>query len=163
MITIREPVIEDAQKIEKEASNPNIGKTCNVPFPYPKGGGHSFIQRVTLGRQEKRQFAFVVECNNIFSGIVTLNDVDYSKQKAALDYWIAFSQWNKGIGTEAARLAISYAKESLNLDHLFSACLCGNPGSGAVLIKNGFKEIGRFTFKEGKFCGKEAIRFCKFL
>jgi RimJ/RimL family protein N-acetyltransferase len=63
--------------------------------------------------------------------------------------------WNKGCGTEAARLLIKYGFEQLNLHRIYSSAHAFNERSLRLHRRVGFKEEGRrreARFKNGVYC-----------
>lgn len=63
--------------------------------------------------------------------------------------------WNKGYGTEAARLLIDYGFEQLNLHRIHSFALSFNERSIRMHKRVGFTEEGRqreAMFKNGEYC-----------
>ena len=158
-ITIRFIEEGDAPYIQKYASDEEVAWTCNIPHPYPANGGNEHVQRVLKRRQEGIAFAFSILVDTKFTGIIGINSIDRKAGTAELDYWVAASFWNNGVGTGAAAQAIEYAFEKLDLKILRSACLVRNPASGRVLKKNGFIEIGKITPEKGKFKAQPGRRF----
>jgi len=138
LVSIRLVERTDAADVQRYASDPRIARSSNVPHPYPEDGGVAFVERVMAGRADGHQYAFAIQCDGHFAGIMTLNAVDRAAGTAELDYWVAVPFWNQGVGTVAAREAIQYAFEELNLSTLQSACLSSNLASARVLEKNGF-------------------------
>jgi len=66
------------------------------------------------------------------------------------------TRWNKGAGTEAARLLFSYAFDTLNLHRINSGAADFNPRSIRMHEKLGFKKEGlqrERLYRRGKYCG----------
>ncbi len=152
-VTIRPVELSDADSVQQYASDSALAQTCNVPHPYPAGGGAAFVERVVQGRETGQRYAFAILCNGNFAGLMTLNAVDKQVGTAELDYWVAVPFWNMGIGTAAATPAIKFAFEELGLSTLQSCCLLGNVASVRVLEKNGFVQVGEFV-NDGKYGNK---------
>lgn len=161
-ITLTLPTANYLDAIQRCASDPRVSATCHVPYPYPADGAQQWLERTLISTREQKNAVFLVLWNGELCGIVSLNAIDWETHAAELDYWVAGDFQGRGVGTEAARQAIRYAGQVLNLKVLLSSCLVTNPASGRVLMKNGFSEIGRFIHdgKRGfKFLGKEMRRF----
>jgi len=58
-----------------------------------------------------------------------------------LGYWIARTQWSRGLATEACEAVIDIAR-TLNLATLEASYFIDNPASGRVLDKLGFEPTG---------------------
>lgn len=161
-VTLRLIETTDAPAVQQYASDPKISQTTNVPYPYPEDGGLGFVARVIAGREAGRQYAFAIQYEGQFAGVMTLNAVDTKAGTAELDYWVAAPFWNKGLGTAAAGEAIRYAFAELGLSALHSACLVSNPASARVLEKSGFTLIATLI-NDGafgaKFMGESMKRF----
>jgi ribosomal-protein-alanine N-acetyltransferase len=140
-ITIRPILLEDAESVQKYASDSKLAATCNVPHPYPSDGGISFVERSIHARKEKARFPSAILVDGAFAGVIGLNTPDYDKKTVEVDYWVAVPYWGKGIATQAVACAIHYAFEELQMETIFSGCWVENPASGRVLEKNGFLEI----------------------
>jgi len=163
-ITLTLPDARYVADIQRYASDPRVSATCHVPYPYPADGAQRWLERTQQSTRERRNAVFLVLSDGAFCGIMSVNAIDWEKQCAELDYWIAGDYQGIGVGTEAVRLAIRRAKKELGLKVLFSACLATNPASGRVLQKNGFREVGRFLNTgriSPKFLHQEMRRFRK--
>ncbi len=58
-------------------------------------------------------------------------------------YWLARSAWGKGYASEAARIVIDHAFESLGFDALHANPIADNKASHHLLEKLGFERRGR--------------------
>ena len=158
-VTLRLVELEDAVYVQQYASDARVAVTTFVPHPYPAGAGESWARMVIARREQGISCVFSIWAEERFAGIVSLNGLNGEERSAEMDYWIAVPYWNRGIGTEATKQAIGYAAGPLRLTTLRSACLARNAGSSRVLLKNGFRQIGEFTFPEGKFAGERGYRY----
>jgi [ribosomal protein S5]-alanine N-acetyltransferase len=69
------------------------------------------------------------------------------RKRAHLGYYLARPYWGRGLATEAAQAFVSFAKERLLLDALYSGVETGHVVSEHILQKLGFVRIGH-TFIE---------------
>ena len=89
-------------------------------------------------------------------GTVGLHQINNKDHNA--EFGIAIGDkdyWNKGYGTEAARLIIDYGFEQLNLHRIHSFALSFNERSIRMHKRVGFTEEGRqreAMFKNGEYC-----------
>lgn len=87
-------------------------------------------------------FAVVDATSGDYLGGVGLNKVDQDHHAANLGYWIRQSYQGRGVGTQAARLAIGYAFEHLKLTHIEIVCGAANRPSRRVAEKTGSRFEG---------------------
>ena len=149
--------------VQKYASNPQISKTSNVPYPYPKNGAEEWYAVIKKDIKAGKCKVFVILDDMRFCGIISLNDIQKEKQTAQIDYWLAVEFHNKGITTKAVKSVVELAYETLSICKFYSGGLKRNIASSRVLEKNGFAEIEVFIMSEGKFKGEKIRRFelCK--
>lgn len=161
-VSLRPISLEDADAVQRYASDARLAATCNVPHPYPADGGQIFVRRCEVDRAAGTRFASAVFVDGTFAGIMDLNAIDRDRGSAELDYWIAVPFWGKGVATVAARLAAALAFGELGLRVVYSGCWEGNPASGRVLEKVGFTEMPA-VINDGlygtKFKGERIRRF----
>ncbi|NGY03170.1 GNAT family N-acetyltransferase [Solimonas terrae] len=159
MVTI-EPIGEQHLAfVQLHASHPSIGAASMVPYPYPADGAARWYDGVRARQADGLARVFAIQRHGQFSGVMSINGIAAESWSAELDYWVAFAFQGRGVATQAAALAMSFARESLGTRHLHSACLARNVASGRVLEKCGFREIGRITLPDGRFKGEEVRRF----
>ncbi len=100
----------------------------------------------TLGQKEQdsRHFAIIENSTGNIAGVVGVREINFSNGSGILGYFLAKEYWGNGYSTEAVGLALKFCFETLNLRKLISAVFEPNVASMRVLIKNGFKECGRY-------------------
>ncbi|MFT3792207.1 MAG: GNAT family N-acetyltransferase [Rudaea sp.] len=85
-----------------------------------------------------------------YLGGVGLSRIDHEKLSANLGYWIRQSYQGRGVGTQAARLAVGYAFEVLKLTQIEVVCGAANRPSRRVAEKTGARfqglASGRLTY-----------------
>jgi len=76
-------------------------------------------------------FRFVIyhDTTYQFLGSVAINDIDYFNRTATLGYWVRSDALRKGIATEASKLALSYAFNTIQLEQIFIDVLPDNIAS----------------------------------
>ena len=83
--------------------------------------------------------------------------INWIHQYAEISLVISKDYWNKGIGTEAIKLASAYALNVLGLHKLIAGAYSENIGSIKAFQKAGFKiegEIKEMYYSEGKRTGR---------
>jgi len=161
-VTIRPIDLTDAAAVQRYASDERLARTCNVPHPYPKDGGEAFVRRCVEARLRRERFPSAVLVDDEFAGVIGLNAPDFKAGTVECDYWIGVPHWGKGIGTKAVALAVEFAFRALGMQTVFSGCWEGNPASGRILEKNGFREIESMLATDTygrKFKGQPIRRF----
>ena len=90
------------------------------------------------------QFAIVKQDNDELIGNCGFNELDMFNSKASIGVFIGEEEnRNKGYGSEALELLISYGFDYLNLNNIMLAVYSFNENAIACYKKIGFKEIGR--------------------
>lgn len=155
-ITLRPIEEADAPTVQGQVSDRRIADTCNVPHPYPADGAAVWTARAIEGRARGQRYPNAIVFGGQFAGVVELELAGRPDGEAELGYWISVGLWNRGIATEACRQIIAFAFGEVGLSRITSACLVRNPGSGRVLEKNGFEEMGvrTETDQESRFLGE---------
>lgn len=163
-VTLTAPTLEYVNVIQQCASDSRVSATCNVPEPYPVDGASRWIQYILESMAEGKSAIFFVLADSKFAGVMSLNRIDRNAGTCDLDYWIAADYQGQGVGSEAVRLVLEEARNTVGSKSVSSTCLSDNPRSSRVLEKNGFNEIGRFV-NDGrygkKFLGREMRQFRK--
>lgn len=145
--------------LQKFAADPQIGATSNVPSPYPEDAARSWYKEARSRVERHESCVFAIRYDGTVCGVVSLNNINEANRTAEVDYWVAVEHQNKGIATEAARLAAQHAQNALGLKALYSSCLARNVASSRVLEKNGFEELEGNILDTGKFKGERTRRF----
>ena len=125
----------DAELVEKYASDYEVAKTTlNIPHPYPKGSARDFIQRMLESEQEKKIFTFAI-IEKELDGLIGLISLSNNKthKHGELGYWIGNPFWNKGYGTEAAKLMLDFGFHFLDLNKIYALAFSNNPGSWRIM------------------------------
>ena len=90
------------------------------------------------------QFAIVKQENDELIGNCSLFDLNFINQIGTVGIFIGDEEnRNKGYGTEALKLLISYGFNHLNLNNIMLTVYSFNENAIACYKKVGFKEIGR--------------------
>ncbi len=78
----------------------------------------------------------------MFSGIITIREIEQEHSQAELSFWLAVDAWGQGYMSEALKPVIWFGFETLSLNRLYAYHMARNPVSGKVLKKNGFVQEG---------------------
>lgn len=145
--------------VQRYASDPRISAMSYVPAPYPSDGAIRWYEQVVDRMSQGKAMVFAVTENQVFRGIMSINDINCELGRASLDYWVAAPFHGQGIATSAVGFAKEYARVELRLKTLLSHCLLANVGSVRVLRRNGFVERDQTVITGGKFEGQMLGRF----
>jgi len=83
---------------------------------------------------------FVIDIDGRVVGSIGFSNIE--GHKAEIGAWLAEKYWNRGIMTEAARLATKFGFEKLKLKRIYAYTFSFNKASMKVLKKNGYKFEG---------------------
>lgn len=152
MIMLEPIAFTHAPAMQELASDPEVGRTCWLPVPYPKNGSESWIAEQAMAWKSGEAYSFaVMEPSHGFVGCCSLPAVQHDYASCALSFWIGRPYWNRGYATQAAGLAIQYAISTLHLRHFSSSALDTNRASRRVLEKLGFQLISSTPNEHPKF------------
>lgn len=144
-LVLRPYVAGDANDLIRELSIKDVAEgTLNVPHPYPPERAAEFIADQALRHQNGKGIAWAVTLRD--DGRL-VGGVGFSLKRAhrrgELAYWVARAEWGKGIATEAARAALAYGFDVLDLHRVDAQHYVENPASGAVMSHLGMQYEGR--------------------
>ena len=119
---------------------------------YRAAEAQAWITHATESWDRGDNFVFAVSdaTSGDYLGGVGLSRLDHDAHSANLGYWIRQSYQGRGVGTQAARLAVGYAFEVLKLTQIEVVCGAANRPSRRVAEKTGARfqglATGRLTF-----------------
>ena len=106
------------------------------------------------GSKKDIMFAIVVKKNDKYIGNIKIGGIDWVNRHAHCGRLIGEKRyWGKGYGTEALRLAMDYAFNTLNLNRLYNVILKDNIAAIKSCQKLGMKKEG--TFSQFRFMNGE--------
>ncbi|MFC1900804.1 GNAT family N-acetyltransferase [Chloroflexota bacterium] len=140
-------------------NDPEVTQYLAMYLPMTEMAEEKFIEELgtTRARTHVMQVIEAIEGESTVPigtvGLTGINNKDHNSS-----FGIAIGEkdyWNKGYGTEAARLIIDYGFKQLNLHRIYSGALSFNERSIRMHKSIGFSEEGRqreHMFKNGKYC-----------
>ncbi len=132
----------DKETLVKLANNKNIWNNLRdlFPHPYTNADAQNFIDSVKL---QKPRVTFAITYNYKFVGVIgIIPQPDVYRKGAEIGYWIGEPYWNKGISTDALKLATDYGFNELKLERLYAGVFSFNHASKRVLEKCGYELEG---------------------
>ncbi len=146
-LILRQVTNLDIEDIVENINNIKVSKwLLVVPYPYKKKDALSWIdhQKKELNKKPRDSYQFGIELKEeekIIGGI-GLNKVNRKQGTAEVGYWIGEKYWRNGYGSEALKVILDYAFKKLKLRRIEAEIFEGNPSSGKLLEKLGFKLEG---------------------
>lgn len=142
-IELRRLNYSDVPMLAQLANNIKIWNNVRdyLPHPYSEDDAKTFI---TYCAEEEPQVTFAIEYRKQLAGCVGLVlQTDIYRKTAEIGYWIGEPFWGKGIATEAVKLLVNYAFETLGLVRVYCGIFETNHASQRVVEKAGFSLEGR--------------------
>ena len=137
----------DNASIVENVNNLNVSRwLLVVPYPYSKKSATEWINdsKRKWRKKEKEDYVFGIELSEkkIIIGGIGISHINFYHGKAKVGYWLGEKYWNNGYGSEALKAIIDFAFRRLKLNRLEANVFVGNPSSGKLLEKFGFKQEG---------------------
>ena len=156
----RKIVLRPFKKGDEESLIRNINdkeiykRTLRIPFPYKLKDAKEWVKGCisSAKKRQKNSVNFAITINEEVIGGIGFDQIQ--QHKAEIGYWLAKQYWNKGIMTEAARLATKFGFDNLKLRRVSAYVFLKNNASARVLEKNGYRKEGllrKYHLKDGKY------------
>jgi len=141
-------------------NNPEVNTfimAARVPTPYVKL--KEYYEKVTASHNDV-MFAIVIKKTDKYIGNIKLGNIDWINRSAEVGRFIGEKRyWSKGYGTEALKLLMDYAFNTLNLNRICNRIVIDNIASIKSCEKLGMKKEGvfpQFGFVDGEY--KDAVQ-----
>ena len=135
----------DAEALFKYASDPDVGPRAGWLPHKSVEESLQIIKTVfntpTMWAVELKETGEAIGCVGYLAA--SASNLKISDDQCEVGYWIGKPYWGKGICTEALRLVIDYCFNVKHFTTLWGDYFPGNPASGRVMTKCGFKDTGR--------------------
>ncbi len=141
---LRPPRESDAEAIARYANNPAIARNLISTFPSPYKLEDAKTWIASCATTPPGELRLVIEVNGVASGAIGLHPKpQWSPYLFEMGYWLAQPHWGRGIVSEAVRLVVGHAFDTLDAARVQAFVYDWNPASARVLEKNGFTLEGR--------------------
>ena len=131
---------EDSKFLRDLVQHPEVRNTIGRP-PKPANlkQEENYVEEIS---EEEGAAYFLIEYQSENAGTISLHGIknDYGRGEFGISIYPDFH--NKGIGTKAVQMIVTYAFETLNLHKVRGGHLEHNPASRRVMEKAGFQEEG---------------------
>jgi RimJ/RimL family protein N-acetyltransferase len=142
----------DAELVMGWLNDPEVNRTLQTCFPINLVFEEAFIQNATMN---DLRLVMVVRETDKPIGVVGLQDLDVRSRHASFGILIgAKEEWDKGHGTEATRLVVQHAFDTMNLNRVWLRVYEYNPRGQRTYEKVGFLKEGvlrQDNFREGRY------------
>jgi len=146
-LRLRPTTRKDIPDIVANINNLNVSKwLLVVPYPYRKKHAEEWLESQKKHTKEKprKDYTFGIELrleHRIIGGM-GIHHIDKRQGTATTGYWLGEDYWRQGYGSEAFEAVLNFAFNKLKLRRLEAEVYVGNPASGKLLEKFGFKREG---------------------
>jgi RimJ/RimL family protein N-acetyltransferase len=145
---------EDAKQCVAWFNNPEITRTLLTHRPINLRAEEEFIDKA-LQSEHALVLGIAILGSERLIGVTGLKDIDYRNRHAGFGITIGEKEeWGKGFGTEATRLVVRHAFETLNLNRVWLHVYEYNERGLRSYEKVGFQREGvlrQETYREGRY------------
>jgi RimJ/RimL family protein N-acetyltransferase len=144
---------EDAPTLEAWVNHPDVSRTIQRCRPMNRQVEETFIDDMTKS-DTSVAVGIMARQSDRFVGVTGLHQIDWRNRQAGFGIMVGPDQWGRGYGTEATRLLVKYAFETLNLNRVWLQVYEYNPRGLRSYEKVGFRREGvlrQDNFREGRY------------
>ena len=143
-IRLRSLEIEDLDFLYDIENNESFWELSGTQTPFSKDILREYIQNAKQDISEAGQYRFVISYKktNTPLGLIDLFDFNAQHSRTGVGIIVHPDHQNKGYGSEALSLLISYCKDDLGLRQLYADVLENNLTSLRLFEKHGFQKVG---------------------
>lgn len=146
-LVLRQITEKDIGDIVKNINNLNVSKwLLVVPYPYKRKDAIVWIEHQKKESEKKPrtsyQFGIELKSEKKIIGGCGIKKIDKAQGTCEVGYWLGQPCWKQGYGSEALEALINLAFKKLKLRRIEAHVHKGNPSSGKLLEKFGFKLEG---------------------
>jgi RimJ/RimL family protein N-acetyltransferase len=144
----------DAPLLQPWMNDPEVARNLRRYRPLSRRDEEAFIDKV--GKDEHAvAFGIAIRESDRLLGATGLHDMDFRNRHAQFGISLGDkNEWGKGYGTQATRLIVGYAFETLNLNRVWLHVYEDNRRGIHCYEKVGFKQEGvlrQDIFREGSY------------
>lgn len=144
----------DCPQMAAWLNDPDVRRTLLARGPLTLADEEAFLSRLAQS-QTDIVLGIVVQQADRFIGMTALHQIDGRNRHALFGITVGDkSAWGQGYGTEATRIMVRYAFDTLNLNRVCLYVYDFNPRAIRVYEKAGFRVEGRLrqdVFREGRY------------
>lgn len=150
-IVLRPLRISDAKALVTYVNDREITKYLSFGPPLSLKQEQDFVRRTRKEWKNGTGFTWAITASGKLIGTICFQNFNKQHERAELGLWLAREWQGKGIGKEAARLAIDWAFKKLKLNRVDYGAFAPNKASIALIKSLGGKREGlrRRYWKKG--------------
>jgi RimJ/RimL family protein N-acetyltransferase len=145
---------EDARQLVTWLNDPEVTRYLRIYQPLTMTAEEEFLRRASENTTEVH-LGIALRADDRLLGTTGLRDMDPRNRHAEFGIFLGDKGvWGKGVGTEATRLMVRHAFETLNLHRVWLHVTEFNERGLRVYQKVGFRTEGRLrqdVFREGRY------------
>ncbi len=150
-LTMREFCLADIDEVYEFSTDPEVTRyTGDAGSVKTKEDAKKIITDIWQVEYQKYGYARYALIHKADDRIIGFCGMKYEPEIKGPDigYRMLPKYWGKGLGTEAAKASLEYAKNVLQLNRIIGDAVVENIGSNRILQKLGFDLIGNYEFEE---------------
>ncbi len=144
-LVLRPPRRSDVSALVPLVADWRVARPTTIPHPYRRSDGEAFVRSQQRQRRDGKGLALLIfdrRTDRLLGG-TGFHSIDWRDRRFELGYWVARSEWGKGIATEAAHAVCLEGFRTLRMHRVHAAVVAFNSKSAHVLRKLGFRLEGR--------------------
>jgi diamine N-acetyltransferase len=145
---------EDAPALQAWINDPDVYPYLAVTRPFNRQAEEAFVER-SMKSDHDLTLGIVVREGDRLIGTAGLFRIDFRNRHAGFGIMIGDKKsWNRGYGTEATRLIVRHAFETMNLNRVWLMVYEFNPRGTRAYEKAGFRLEGvlrQSAFSQGRY------------
>lgn len=145
-VALRPLTMSDAERVYTHMNDFDVVKNLSrAPWPYGLTEAAQWLRGLEAAANQRTDYPFAIVTGDGLIGVV---GISAGHGDIELGYWLGRPAWGKGYATEAARLALGFAFDELELNEITAGHFADNAASGRVLQKLGFdytSDVARFS------------------
>ncbi len=155
--------MDDIPELARLADDPQVAAILRdgFPVPYTVQDAEQFI-RSSMGDGPSMNYAITFD-GRTAGGIGVVPGQDVHRISGEIGYWLGREYWGRGIATQAVIMFSEFIFATTPLLHLHAGLFSTNPASSRVLLKAGYRYIGRMTdcaVKNGRVISLDLYELC---
>lgn len=153
-VSLRPLSKEDVPRITRWINDPDVRLFLEAYLPQTEKDEEEWLEK--LGKSKSTDLVFIIETKEgVAIGLMGLHGIKWRDRMATTGAVIGEKEyWGKGLGSEAKKLLLDYAFNTLNLRKICSTVIDFNGRSLKYSLKCGYKEEGRLKkhlFRDGDY------------
>ena len=165
-ICLKTLCLEDACDIAKHANDPDIARNVahigDFPLPYTEECALSFIASALEMECTGYCAHFGITLGGTTIGACALLNIDKELHRCELGYWIGKEYWGKGYASEALRLLLKFAFESIRIKEITACTFRANARSTKLLNALRFSISGTQSGAQSKSEVTYSLSNCRY-